>query len=201
MFVCCHRGGGGVMIGVHAAAGVVLWWLLCCGHRRHGRKVRGERRAFLILAMHTRVHTTQDRLLPSTQEATRLASRLPDCSIIRLQGSGHISLDARVNLTDILVRVVGCLVDCVCVRVCVCVFVTALRALQQLARVCEEKLSRRVRSVSTYPPDVTQPPTYLNTHNTRSVRPSSLRVSTQRRRRRFLPLAVLLLAPPPLQQQ
>jgi hypothetical protein len=30
--------------------------------------------------------------------------RLPDCSVITIQGSGHISLDARINLTDILSR-------------------------------------------------------------------------------------------------
>ncbi|KAM3567635.1 hypothetical protein VYU27_010224, partial [Nannochloropsis oceanica] len=46
----------------------------------------------------------QDRLLPSIQEARRLQRHLPDASIIRLEGSGHISLDARVNLTDILCR-------------------------------------------------------------------------------------------------
>jgi hypothetical protein len=38
------------------------------------------------------------------QEARRLQRHLPDASIVRLEGSGHISLDARVNVTDILMR-------------------------------------------------------------------------------------------------
>ncbi|EWM20714.1 hypothetical protein Naga_102008g1 [Nannochloropsis gaditana] len=38
------------------------------------------------------------------QEARRLQRHLPDASIVRLEGSGHISLDARVNMTDILMR-------------------------------------------------------------------------------------------------
>lgn len=47
---------------------------------------------------------TQDRVLPSVSEARRLKAKLPDCSIITIQGSGHISLDERINMTDILIK-------------------------------------------------------------------------------------------------
>ena len=47
---------------------------------------------------------TQDRVLPSVSEAARLRAALPDCTSLRLQGSGHISLDSRFNMTDVLTR-------------------------------------------------------------------------------------------------
>jgi hypothetical protein len=55
----------------------------------------------------------QDRVLPSVSEAARLQGLLPDCSVLTIQGSGHISLDGRVNLTDILTKSPRLLADVV----------------------------------------------------------------------------------------
>ncbi len=47
---------------------------------------------------------TEDKMLPTKQESTRLLSIIPNSTIIELRNSGHFTLDDRVNLTHIILE-------------------------------------------------------------------------------------------------
>eukprot|EP00577_Skeletonema_sp_RCC1716_P010655 CAMPEP_0113399246 /NCGR_PEP_ID=MMETSP0013_2-20120614/15425_1 /TAXON_ID=2843 ORGANISM="Skeletonema costatum, Strain 1716" /NCGR_SAMPLE_ID=MMETSP0013_2 /ASSEMBLY_ACC=CAM_ASM_000158 /LENGTH=817 /DNA_ID=CAMNT_0000284111 /DNA_START=35 /DNA_END=2488 /DNA_ORIENTATION=+ /assembly_acc=CAM_ASM_000158 len=44
-----------------------------------------------------------DNMLPTKEEANRLGKLLPDCVKMEVSGAGHFVLDARVNLTEVLI--------------------------------------------------------------------------------------------------
>ena len=44
-----------------------------------------------------------DNMLPTKEEADRLGKLLPDCVKMNIPGAGHFVLDARVNLTEVLI--------------------------------------------------------------------------------------------------
>lgn len=45
---------------------------------------------------------SDDNMLPTANEAERLATTLPNCTIKKITGSGHFVLDDRVNLTQLI---------------------------------------------------------------------------------------------------
>lgn len=47
---------------------------------------------------------SDDNLLPSKEEGKRLKSRLPNCTVKEISGSGHFILDSRVNLTNLILN-------------------------------------------------------------------------------------------------